>query len=583
VPIYAASRDRSPDDIRAVLSNLVRNFEADAAGSRKQIRDLLDNDRELFFSSAMEIMKSAGDSRGGQFVVALLSANGMLLQALCDPNLSREQALALGRAAKRVDPMVDTTLARGLADSAIGESAVVVPDPARLMEILCEIADPARVMPSLMRLLRHPNSYLRSKAVKMIGQGSRSVKWVMGRLSESDPRVRANAVESLWGVETPEARTLLNFAANDANNRVAGNALLGLYYVGEASVLGEITKLAGHESALSRATAAWVMGETGDARFTDSLRRLISEADPTVRKRAFAALSRIKTTNSQPAVGTEWHVAGRILAGDSLKATRRAMLAVVSDDMRELPKVTPLQFLLSEGGQYITSYKVTEKPQTEAISVIFVIPRSRDAAGGVFFEAALRCLAWKRPSDLWSILPYVETGDGEPPAPHEPDPPIFTAKSEALEASLHGTPKRMECTDLWTALWRATQPDPGQARGRRHIIVLSSKEEGRIAGHGLISNVQTGRIPLQAICAGSNSRLQEFCNRTRMPIHLGADDEIPELVECAYLNLLARFEIAYQSTATEAVPLKVRIQTPVGWGEAVIPVNQETSSNNPGQ
>ena len=242
MPIYAAAKDRSPDDIRTALNNLVRNFEADAAGSRKQIRDLMDNDRKLFFCHAMEIVKSSGDSRGGQFVVALLAANGMLLQALSDPTLTRDEALALGRAAKRVDPMVDTSLARGLADSMMGDGSVVISDPARLMEILCEIADPARVMPSLMRLLRHPNAYLRSKAVKMIGQGSRSVKWVMGRLSESDPRVRANAVESLWGVDTPEARTLLNFAASDSNNRVVGNAVLGLYYIGEAAALAESRK-----------------------------------------------------------------------------------------------------------------------------------------------------------------------------------------------------------------------------------------------------------------------------------------------------------------------------------------------------
>ena len=176
--------------------------------------------------------------------------------------------------------MVDVALARSLADSAVGDGAVHVADPARLMDILCEIADASRIMPSLMRLMRHPNPYLRSKAVKMIGRGSRSTKWVMGRLSESDPRVRANAIESLWGVDTPEARTLLKFAASDANNRVVGNALLGLYHLGEASVLADVINLAAHESALFRASAAWVMGETGDPRFTDALRRLISEPDP---------------------------------------------------------------------------------------------------------------------------------------------------------------------------------------------------------------------------------------------------------------------------------------------------------------
>ena len=171
-----------------------------------------------------------------------------------------------------------------------------------------------------------------------------------GRLSESDPRVRANAVESLWGVETPEARTLLNFAASDANNRVVGNALLGLYYLGDSSVLAEVIKLAGHESALFRATAAWMMGETGDPRFTDALRRMITESDPAVRKRAFAALGPAQGGQLAARYRCEWHLAGRMLAGESLKGMRRAMLAVASDDIRDQPKVAPLQFLLSEGG-----------------------------------------------------------------------------------------------------------------------------------------------------------------------------------------------------------------------------------------
>ena len=50
--IYAASRDPSFDDIRVALGNLVKNFEADAATSRQQIRDLLDNDRDLFYATS---------------------------------------------------------------------------------------------------------------------------------------------------------------------------------------------------------------------------------------------------------------------------------------------------------------------------------------------------------------------------------------------------------------------------------------------------------------------------------------------------------------------------------------------------
>ena len=579
--IYAASKEQSFDDIRILLANLVRSFEADPATSRNRIRDLFDDDRERFYGVSIEILKTCGDCRGAHYLVALFASSGLLLRALCDSALSREDALSLGRAAKRVDPLADVVLARNLADSATASGTVQIADPARLMDILCEIADPGRIMPSLMRMMRHPNSHLRSKAVKLIGRGSLSAKWVMGRLSESDPRVRANAVESLWGVDTPEARTLLSFAANDGDNRVVGNALLGLYYLGDTSTLMDVMKLAAAESALFRSTAAWVMGESGDPRFSESLRRMISDPDAVIRKRVFAALAQIKTANSQPPVGERWHVAGRMLAGESAKGLRRLMLAVAGENMRDQPKVAPLQFLLSEGAQYVTSYKVSEKPLPESMSVVFVIPRWREAADGAFYEGVLNCLRWKRPSDLWSLLPYIETGDGEAPAARDPEPPLFTGSADALATALNGTAKRMECTDLWTAMWCATNQEGGQSRGRRHVIIFSSAEEGRVAGHGLVDNLLGGRVPIQVISSGPNGHLAELCRRTNIMQRTCAVEELGEMIEQAYLNLLARYEVAYQPAAAASTDIKVHLQTPVGWGETVIAAEREPDEVSP--
>ena len=70
--IYAAPKEPSFDDIRAALGKLVRNFETDASASRQQIRDMLDNHREIFCASSIEILKTTGDSRGAQYLVALL-------------------------------------------------------------------------------------------------------------------------------------------------------------------------------------------------------------------------------------------------------------------------------------------------------------------------------------------------------------------------------------------------------------------------------------------------------------------------------------------------------------------------------
>jgi hypothetical protein len=246
------------------------------------------------------------------------------------------------------------------------------------------------------------------------------------------------------------------------------------------------------------------------------------------------------------------------------------MLAVAADDLREQPKIVPLQFLLTEGNHHVLNYKVIEKTLPEAMSVVFVIPRSRDAAGGAFYQGVLDCLRWKRPGDPWSILPYIEAGVGEAPPPRDPEPPVFTCNAEALAASLHETPKRLDCTDLWTGVWRAIKPEGSQSRGKRHVIVLNSAEEIRVAGHGLISQMGSARMSMQVIRSGPNQQLEEFCQRTNTPQCCGAAEEIVQLIHRAYLSLLARNEIAWQSATAGAGPLKVRVQTPAGWGETVI-------------
>ena len=154
-------------------------------------------------------------------------------------------------------------------------------------------------------MARHSDPHVRSKAVLIIGRGNPASSWLQNRFAEPDPRIRANTVEALWGVDTADARGLLLAAARDDNNRVAGNALLALYRLGEASAEPELRKMAESESAMFRATSAWAMGEIADPRFAGLLARLVGDSNQMVRKRAFAALGKIaaaraRNTNPNP-------------------------------------------------------------------------------------------------------------------------------------------------------------------------------------------------------------------------------------------------------------------------------------------
>ena len=220
-------------------------------------------------------------------------------------------------------------------------------------------------------------------------------------------------------------------------------------------------------------------------------------------------------------------MAGRLVSGEGLKGMRRLMLAVAGDDMREQPKPTPLQFLLSEGTQYITSYKISEKPLPDAMSVVFVIPRSREATGGAFFDGVLQCLRWKRPSDLWSIVPYIEAGDGEPPPPRDPEPAVLPA------IPIRSQPRCAIPQNGWIVPTSGLESGAPQntmaalSRGKRHVIVLSSSQESRIAGHGLIANMQGGRIPLQVSRSRPQSRNCRISAGAPTPLfRTGAVEEI---------------------------------------------------------
>ena len=547
------------------MEDLAYDFGVSAPGRSLHLpRD----DRAGVYASSIEILKNSTNTSETRDVVALLAANGMLLEALCDPALSREQASGLGRAALCVDPACDAVLARGLADSESGQGTVLVRDARRLMEVLCEIGDPGRMMTSMLRLLRNRNPFLRSKAVKMVGRGSKSAKWVRQRLTDSDPRVRSNAIESIWGVDTIEARTILQFAAADSHNRVAANALLGLYYIGQCSALTELVRMAGDQSGAARSSAAWAMGETSDVRFVETLRRMLNDSDPTARKRAFAAIGRAKRKALQNADAAVWQVAARMLGCDR-KGARRVLVAVAGDGARELPAISPLGFVLSEGNSYVISYRVATHTVPQAISAVFLVPHAAEAAAP-FLQGIESCLQWKRPGDLWCILPYVETGDGErPEANQDPGGVAFTASSDALRKILAKPPRRVECCDLWSSVWRVAKLEGGAARGTRHVFILGTAAESRLAGQGLIAKAQMPRFRIHAIASTASPHLKEFCDALRAPFQRVDPPAIADTVRNDYLTLLGRYEVTYQPVA-EATALKVRVQAPGGAGEVTI-------------
>jgi HEAT repeats len=552
--------DPSEFPLRPNLGVLVRNLEWDTVRSKRLIRQFLEEDAEAFLRAAMTVLKKEPDSPGIQFLIAVLVESGLLLQVLTDPGLSRERALEVARAAMAHDSMTDVILARLMAQSLSGpDEELSAEQTGRIMEVLGEISDGSRIFSSLVRLLRHPNSSVRSKAVLMIGRGSRSTRWVRHRLEDADPRVRANALEGLWGVKTNEARELLQSLVHDPNNRVAGNAILGLYRLGDPSVIPELMALARHESAMFRATAAWVMGESGDPRFTEVLAGLMRDSNAILRKRAFSALGCIRAAVARQGQRT-CRMAAQFADGDQ-KGSRRLSLAVASEGKGPAPEILPTNILLWEDGQMVTSYRVSERPLPETNSVVFLRPVPVDGAPS-WSATALECLPWRRPSDLWACSYYAaevaEMATVEDASPH------FQSSPDLIAAEFARMPQRGACPDLWHAIWQAV--DAGTMLGKRHLIIFSNGRTRSAAGGELVAAVAAARAGVHVITQGPDPRLEEFCRKVN-----GVLWDRSLLVD-AYVSLLARYEVVYQPPAAEGRSLKIRLHAPEARGEVTLPI-----------
>ncbi len=576
---YATNGGKAGDVTPTGFAALVADLSTGATGNQQLIEELLGDDPDLFCRGALEVLRTQEQSRGLRFLVGLLVNNDLLEPLLCEGSLRVEQAAAAVRMAIQLDPMVEISLARHVAEGVTaGTRPLLAANASRLLDILARISDGTRILPSLSRLLHSTDAGLRSKAALIMGRSNRSAVWVQSHMGDADPRLRANAVEGLWGVETEEARDLMLGALRDTNNRVVGNALYGLYAMGESASLAETIKLAAHPAAVFRATAAWVMGETGDPRFREPVAQLLRDPHPMVRSRALRSVALIKAAVARAATGQPWRLSSLMLetmaaaAAAGPKPTRRLQVAVGTSGFTP-PALRAIHFMLCEDGLPVLNYQVTVRPSPPPMSVVFLFPRGGEAQEPPWVTGALGCLAGKRPSDLWVYLPWRPPGEAAPAATaalaNEELP--FTSNRDALADSFRRLTQRADCADMWQTLWRALRAESSLARGIRHVIVFAAEQVRGVAGPGLVATVGASRGLVQVISSVPNPALEDLCNKTRISYTYAASPEdIIARIEEAYLNLNARYEITYQTLSQEARELKTRIQCPSGWGETSV-------------
>ncbi|HEX4229888.1 MAG TPA: HEAT repeat domain-containing protein [Bryobacteraceae bacterium] len=277
--------------LTAKLRKTVLDFEKNPMTATREIREYSEMFPDNFLESSVAVLLDSIDTPGGVYLLKLLLAQGTLVALICNPfHLRQDQAHLLVERSKRIDPFFEWKLFRQASDEVERGWAGDMQISMRALDLLSITARSAHQIPVVRKLLLHPNAKVRSRAATLMAKVTKETDWVATSLEDTEARVRANALEACWSPGLPEnLRQLLWAALGDADNRVVGNALLGLYRQGDRRCICLMLEMAVDPVEKFRATGVWLLGQTLQRELLPEVQKLVRDTSPMVRRAAVRA------------------------------------------------------------------------------------------------------------------------------------------------------------------------------------------------------------------------------------------------------------------------------------------------------
>jgi HEAT repeat protein len=594
MPVLSQSEADLTTCFQQDIAALLDSFSEKDTSSKQSLQQMLSSDQAAFSRASIRVLATAAGSAGARYVLHLLRKHNLLMEALADPRGSRrEDAIAAARVIPQIGAPIDADLERVL--NAALALPPILPNAARVLRLL-EVLEAASQQPRFYlfqsELMSYPDSVVRSKAAFLIACSNKSVSLVGKLLLDEDVRVQANAVEALWTFEADDARSLLQTAARSKTARVAANAAVGLYRIGDLSSLRLLFQMASLGDPGPRTSAAWAMGETGDPRFLPFLTAWFTRSSGNERVNVLQALGRIRRrekacVQSGPIEIRTWSAAAN-------GPKRNLVLTLRSPDRPDLCAMKPTQFALWEGGTLIEDYEIASQPNPALIVCGFVVPRfcsASDPYAIAVLEAMERCFSYKRAEDLWRVDRYLSEPRTEPAAPLEKAAlPYeesligqfakthqrgFLAATEALRRIVASPGSKERAADDVIAAFDRQSDAMIKFSGKRKLFLfLSAQGAGRVDRHiaRLRSFVASERIAVHGIAPKGAAGLEDFqglclASEGGTFAELRTED-VPGEVERLYAQSVNRFEVTYRAPEQAAHAGAIQITSASGCGRA---------------
>ena len=204
------------------IRDFLRDFSLNPMNSASKLRSLLAQDAGNFYRAAIEVFAEEKETHPGIRAVAKMIASDETFLDKLEEKAAHDldAAIRVGQHLLDADRSVTQSLLYRV-NAAEAESDL---DRAnRLLSIVGTINQAVgNVMPLVPLTCAH-DSRIRSKAMLLVGKVVRRSEWLKKALSDPDPRVRANAIEAVWGGVSEDLVPLLERSLEDKHPRVVGN------------------------------------------------------------------------------------------------------------------------------------------------------------------------------------------------------------------------------------------------------------------------------------------------------------------------------------------------------------------------
>jgi hypothetical protein len=252
-------------------------------------------DAEHAVNRLCELSRTQDDERQAGNLAASLPPDDRLATVVCtSEKLTLAEARRVARLLAPHNPSLDMQMLRLVAPNDKGEFPLAH-HTSRVLDLVGDITNGTRAMPVLLRMLRQSNGRVLSKLLLLVGQLRKDAMLLGSYADNPDARVRANALEALWGSTDELSMNLFLGGARDQHHRVAINGLIGLHMAGRPTALGQLERLTKHDCPLWRAAAAWALGKVGgESTAGVAVRQLMNDSDARVRGAALRATIQLR-------------------------------------------------------------------------------------------------------------------------------------------------------------------------------------------------------------------------------------------------------------------------------------------------